>query len=110
MSDDGGARVRHGSPNHHSVNHSIDEYVRGDVHTNTIESYFATMKRGITGVYHHVSAQHLKRYLAEFDFRYNERSALAVTDAGRTEKAVRGVVGKRMTYRSSASRPNGVPL
>jgi transposase-like protein len=110
MSDDGGARIRHGSPNHHSVNHSIDEYVRGDVHTNTIESYFATMKRGITGVYHHVSAQHLKRYLAEFDFRYNERSALAVTDAGRTEKAVRGVVGKRMTYRDANDRTNEISI
>ncbi len=59
MSDDGGARARHGSADHHSVNHSVGEYVRGDVHTNTIESYFAIMKRGITGVYHHVSPQHL---------------------------------------------------
>jgi transposase-like protein len=106
MSDDGGARVRHGSPNHHSVNHSIDEYVRGDVHTNTIESYFATMKRGITGVYHHVSAQHLKRYLAEFDFRYNERLALKITDAERATKAVAGVVGKRMTYQRTNEQPN----
>ncbi len=56
MSDDGGARARHGEPHHHSVNHSIGEYVRGDVHTNTIEGYFSIMKRGITGVYHHVSA------------------------------------------------------
>ena len=60
---------------------SAGEYVRGDVHTNTIESYFATMKRGIIGTYHHVSQQHLKRYLCEFDFRYNERAALHVTDA-----------------------------
>jgi transposase-like protein len=98
MSDDGGARARHGSPDHHSVNHSIGEYVRGDVHTNTIEGYFSIMKRGITGVYHHVSPQHLKRYLAEYDFRYNERSALSVTDADRATKAVAGVVGKRVTY------------
>ena len=110
MSDDGGARVRHGSPNHHSVNHSIEEYVRGDVHTNTIESYFATLKRGVTGVYHHVSPQHLKRYLGEFDFRYNERSALAVTDVERTEKAVRGVVGKRMTYKQPVGGPDQVPF
>jgi hypothetical protein len=67
------------------------------------------MKRGIAGVYHHVSAQHLKRYLAEFDFRYNERSALSVTDAERTEKAVRGVVGKRMTYRNADERTNEIP-
>jgi transposase-like protein len=110
ISDDGGARVRHGSPDHHSVNHSIGEYVRGDVHTNTIEGYFSIMKRGITGVYHHVSAQHLKRYLAEFDFRYNERAALDVSDACRATKAVAGVVGKRMTYKISASRPDGIPV
>jgi transposase-like protein len=98
VSDDGGARARHGEPNHHSVNHSIGEYVRGDIHTNTIEGYFSIMKRGITGVYHHVSAKHLKRYLAEYDFRYNERAALDVTDAERATKAVAGVVGKRVTY------------
>jgi transposase-like protein len=110
MSDDGGARVRHGSPNHHSVNHSINEYVRGDVHTNTIESYFAIMKRGITGVYHHVSPQHLKRYLAEYDFRYNERMALKVSDAERATKAVAGVVGKRMTYQQPDSGANDLPF
>jgi transposase-like protein len=98
MSDDGGARVRHGSPNHHSVNHSIKEYVRGDVHTNTIEGYFSIMKRGITGVYHHVSAQHLKRYLAEFDFRYNNRIALGIDDFDRTMTALLGIKGKRLTY------------
>jgi transposase-like protein len=98
MSDDGGARVRHGTPDHHSINHRIGEYVRGDVHTNTIEGYFSIMKRGINGVYHHVSPKHLKRYLAEFDFRYNERAGLQVTDVERARKAVAGVVGKRMTY------------
>ncbi|MBA3446495.1 MAG: IS1595 family transposase [Pseudaminobacter sp.] len=99
-SDDGGARVARMFPGHQSVNHSIGEYVRGDVHTNTIEGYFSIMKRGIVGVYHHVSPQHLKRYLAEFDFRYNERSALNVSDAERAVKAVAGVVGKRLTYRN----------
>jgi transposase-like protein len=68
-SDDGGARVGTDFAQHGTVNHSIGEYVRGDVHTNTIEGYFSILKRGITGVYHHVSPQHLKRYLAEFDFR-----------------------------------------
>ena len=106
MSDDGGARVRHGAVGHHSVNHSIGEYVRGDVHTNTIEGYFSIMKRGIVGVYHHVSPQHLKRYLAEYDFRYNERSALNVTDAERALKAVKGVVGKRVTYQQTNGRQN----
>ncbi len=84
---------------HAVINHSIDEYVRGDVHTNTIESYFAILKRGITGTYHHVSPQHLKRYLGEFDYRYNERQSLEVDDALRMEKSVQGIVGKRLTYR-----------
>jgi hypothetical protein len=101
MSDDGGARVAREFPNHQSVNHSIGEYVRGDVHTNTIEGYFSILKRGIAGVYHHVSAQHLKRYLAEFDFRYNERERLGVDDTARAEKALRGAVGKRLTYRTT---------
>jgi hypothetical protein len=100
MSDDGGARIFHGSPLHQSVNHSIGEYVRGDAHTNTIEGYFSIMKRGINGVYHHVSQQHLKRYLAEFDFRYNEREALGVNDSARMAKSVQGIVGKRLTYRT----------
>jgi transposase-like protein len=98
MSDDGGARPGKQFARHATVNHSIGEYVRGDVHTNTVESYFAIFKRGIYGTYHHVSPQHLKRYLAEFDFRYNERSALAVTDVERATKAVAGAVGKRLTY------------
>ena len=68
---------------HETVNHSIKEYVRGDAHTNTVEGYFSIFKRGIYGVYHHVSEQHLKRYLCEFDFRYNERIALGVTDTER---------------------------
>jgi transposase-like protein len=84
---------------HEMVNHEAGEYVRGNAHSNTVESYFATFKRGITGVYHNVSEAHLKRYLAEFDFRYNERMALGVSDAARAEKAVKGVAGKRLTYR-----------
>jgi len=72
------------------------------VHTNTIEGYFSIMKRGIHGTYHHVSQQHLKRYLAEFDFRYNERSALGVEDSERMAKSVQGIVGKRLTYRDSS--------
>src|SRR5450756_1375589 len=83
---------------HDSVNHSIGEYVRGDVHTNTIEGYFSILKRGINGTFHHVSQQHLKRYLAEFDFRYNERMALGVNDKTRAAKALKGIVGKRLTY------------
>ncbi|HXS41295.1 MAG TPA: IS1595 family transposase [Stellaceae bacterium] len=86
-----------------AVNHSIGEYVRGDAHTNTIESYFATFKRGVMGTYHHISQQHLKRYLCEFDFRYNERTALDVTDSERATKAVKGVIGKRLTYQCGAN-------
>lgn len=99
MSDDGGARVGKSFTNHATVNHSIGEYVRGDAHTNTIEGYFSILKRGINGVYHHVSPQHLKRYLAEFDFRYNEREKLGVSDTERTAKAIKGMAGKRLTYR-----------
>ncbi len=84
---------------HGTVNHSIDEYVRGSFwHTNTVENYFSILKRGITGTYHHVSPEHLKRYLAEFDFRYNERTALRIEDAERAAKAIKGAEGKRLTY------------
>jgi transposase-like protein len=103
MSDDGGARVGAEFRHHQSVNHSIGEYVRGDAHTNTIEGYFSIMKRGITGVYHHVSPQHLKRYLAEFDFRYNERAALGVNDESRADRLIRGIIGKRLMYRDSSA-------
>ena len=89
-----------------TVNHGIEEYVRGDAHTNTIEGYFSILKRGITGVYHHVSQQHLKRYLGEFDFRYNERTALGVSDDERAAKALRGIEGKRLTYRRTGNRAN----
>jgi hypothetical protein len=75
------------------------EYVRGDVHTNTIEGFFSIMKRGINGTYHHVSQKHLKRYLAEFDFRYNERMALGIGDAERMSRSISGIVGKRLTYK-----------
>jgi transposase-like protein len=82
---------------HGTVNHSIEEYVRGGFwHTNTVEGYFALLKRGIYGVYHHVSPKHLKRYVGEFDFRYNARS---ISDAARANLALRGIEGKRLTYR-----------
>jgi transposase-like protein len=101
MTDEGGAAKKIGSEfeRHGFVNHSVGEYVRGDIHTNTIEGYFSIFKRGIYGTFHHISQQHLKRYLAEFDFKYNERSALGVNDKTRAEKAVKGIVGKRLTYR-----------
>jgi transposase-like protein len=82
---------------HETVDHNF-EYVRGDAHTNTAESYFAILKRGVNGTYHHVSEAHLPRYLAEFDFRYNNRSGMGVSDAERTRIALAGTVGKRLTY------------
>lgn len=86
---------------HGSVNHSIDEYVRGGFyHTNTVENYFSILKRGINGVYQAVSAKHLKRYLGEFDFRYNFRN---VDDWSRTAEAIRGIEGKRLTYGGSVA-------
>jgi len=85
---------------HGRVNHSAEEYVRAAFwHTNTAENYFSILKRGIVGVYHHVSETHLHRYLGEFDFRYNQRVALGVNDDQRMAKAAKGIVGKRLTYR-----------
>jgi len=85
---------------HGTVVHGAKEYVRGDIHTNTVEGYFSILKRGITGVYQHVSEAHLRRYLVEFDFRYNHRAKLGVNDSYRTEKMLRGIVGKRLTYQT----------
>src|SRR5262245_49392856 len=84
---------------HFAVNHSIEEYVRGDAHVNTAENYVSILKRGINGVYHHVSHEHLPMYLAEFDFRYNARSGLGISDPERAEKLLKGIVDKRLTYR-----------
>jgi len=101
MTDEAGAYHYVGKEfdGHEAVNHGAGEYVRGDAHTNTVEGYFSILKRGIIGTYHHVSQQHLKRYLAEFDFRYNERSALGVDDKERAARLLKGIVGKRLTYR-----------
>lgn len=84
---------------HEKVKHSAGEYVRGDVHTNTIENYFSVFKRGMRGVYQHCAEKHLHRYLAEFDFRYNNRIALGVNDGERAAQLAKGIVGKRLTYR-----------
>lgn len=101
MTDEGGQYATFGKEfaRHERVNHGIGEYVRGPFHSNTVEGYFSILKRGIVGTYHHVSEAHLKRYLAEFDFRHNERSALGVSDTERAEKAIKGAGGKRLTYR-----------
>jgi transposase-like protein len=86
---------------HETVNHSADEYVRyadRSVHTNTVEGYFSLFKRGMRGVYQHCGRKHLHRYLAEFDFRYNNRIALGINDSQRAENVLKNIAGKRLTY------------
>ena len=85
--------------------------VRGDVHTNSAEGYFSIFKRGMRGVYQHCKEKHLHRYLAEFDHRYNHRVALGYSDIDRTLAAIRGIAGKRLTYRQShETRLSALPL
>jgi transposase-like protein len=86
---------------HESVDHSADEWVRGIAHTNTVEGFFSIFKRGMVGIYQHCSERHLHRYLAEFDFRYSNRIKLGVDDVERSRRAIKGVVGKRLTYRTT---------
>ena len=84
---------------HDTVRHSAKEYARGDVHTNTIEGVFSIFKRGMKGIYQHCAEKHLHRYLAEFNFRYNNRVKLGINDTMRAENALKGISGKRLTYR-----------
>jgi ISXO2-like transposase domain len=86
---------------HEVVNHSKYEYVRGNVSTNTIEGVFLIFKRGMIGTYQHCGSQHLQRYLTELDFRYNNRAAVEVNDKQRADIALRGIEGKRLTYKSA---------
>jgi transposase-like protein len=86
---------------HETVLHREKEYARGDVTTNSVEGYFSIFKRGMTGVYQHCSEKHLHRYLSEYDFRYNNRVALGVNDETRAVKALKGIVGKRLMYRTT---------
>jgi transposase-like protein len=88
---------------HEMVDHHKFEWVRGDVHTNTLEGFFSVLKRGLVGVYQHVDKKHLDRYLAEFDFRQNTRAKLGINDEQRASLAVRGTQGKRLTYEMSGS-------
>jgi transposase-like protein len=84
---------------HHTVKHSAGEYVRGKFHTNTVEGYFSVFKRGMRGVYQHCKEKHLHRYLAEYDFRYNNREGLGMNDLMRAELLASSIAGKRLTYR-----------
>jgi transposase-like protein len=90
---------------HDSVKHGVHEYVKRRkpwVHVNTVESYFGLFKRGMRGIYQHCSKRHLHRYVAEFDFRYNNRVALGVDDEARAVKALQGAKGKRLYYKQPA--------
>lgn len=84
---------------HGVVNHAAGEYANGDITTNTVESSFAILKRGLYGVFHHVSEKHLQRYATEFDFRWNTRAKLGVNDVERAEIALKNIQGKRLTYK-----------
>jgi len=86
---------------HESVDHSKYEWTRGDAHTNTLEGFFSIFKRGLIGTYQHMGAQHLDRYLAEFDFRQNTRARLGIDDVRRAEIALEGFKGKRLTYQTT---------
>lgn len=101
MTDDAGQYEKVGKRflDHQSVNHSAGEYVRGDTHTNTVEGFFSIFKRGVYGIYQHMSSKHLHRYTAEFDFRYNGRK---ITDGARTEAILTSIKGKRLLYRDSS--------
>jgi len=91
---------------HETVNHQAEEWARYEagrptIHTNTVEGYFSIFKRGMKGIYQHCSEKHLHRYLAEFDFRYSNRVKLGVDDQERAARALTGVKGKRLTYRTT---------
>lgn len=105
MTDEGRAYLWAGSmfAEHNTTQHGKGEYVNladRTIHTNTIEGYFSIFKRGMRGIYQHCGEQHLHRYLAEFDFRYSNRAALGCNDADRSVAAIKGIVGKRLTYAS----------
>jgi hypothetical protein len=88
-----------GFRSHNTIKHSAKEYVRGTIHTNTVEGVFSLLKRGINGTFHHISKGHLHRYCSEFEFRYNTRTALGYTDGERAKLLAQGAEGKRLTYK-----------
>jgi hypothetical protein len=100
---DKAAHFKFKAAKHESVDHHKFEWVRGDVHTNTLEGFFSIFKRGIIGVYQHIDTKHFERYLAEFDFRQNTRAKLGINDVQRAEIALTGVKGKRLTYETTQS-------
>ena len=103
MTDDAGQyfSVNRHFKGHSVVHHAQGEYARGPIHVYTLEAFFGLLKRGLVGVYHHVSPTHLRRYAGEFDFRWNNRH---LTDADRATVALQGIPGKRLLYRDSLAR------
>ena len=91
---------------HDTVRHTAGEYVRGIVHTNTVENVFSVFKRGMKGIYQHCGEAHLHRYVTEFEFRYNRRSGLGVSDKERVDAIMEGIEGKRLTYRRTGEAAN----
>lgn len=87
---------------HDAVHHTSGEYVRGDVHSNSVEGYFSIFKRGMKGIYQHCGEKHLHRYLSEYDFRYNTREAIGYNDEERSIEALKGFIGKRLTYQRTS--------
>lgn len=108
MTDEHGAyeKLGHHFAKHSTVNHRAGEYSRGNVTTNTVESSFALLKRGLIGTFHHIGEQHIQRYAHEFDFRWNHRKT---TDAERSDSALKNIQGKRLTYRRTDPRPPRSP-
>jgi len=104
MTDESGQYAHLGKhfTEHDFVRHSAGEYGRGIVHINTAEGFYSVFKRGMIGVYQHCGERHLHRYVAEFDFRYNHRVRFGVNDEERTDRMLRGIVGKRLMYRDSS--------
>ncbi len=105
MTDEAGqyAHVKKDFAEHEFVRHGAGEYVRGDAHTNTVEGFYSVFKRGMKGIYQHCSEKHLHRYVAEFDFRHNNRIKLGMDDVQRTTNALQGIMGKRLAYRDSSA-------
>lgn len=94
--------AEHGTTVHAAFNYV--NFANRTIHTNTVEGVFSIFKRGMRGVYQHCAEHRLHRYLAEFEFRYNNRIALGVTDTERSDTMLKGIVGKRLTYQTASAR------
>jgi transposase-like protein len=100
--------AKHGSVDHHRAEYGYTDRAGDKINTNTVEGYYSIFKRGMVGVYQHCGERHLHRYLAEFDFRYSNRSALGVEDTERVAMIARGAEGKRLMYRAADKTTNAL--